>query len=203
MTTAAPAPAVTDWPALVTEAAARTTGLLGRAAGADWSRRPEGSDRTCRETLDHLALGVLGYAGLLTARPADRYIALFGSLDPAAPVPHCLEGLRIAAALLAGAVRDAPPDARAWHPWGASDGPGFAAMGTVELLVHGWDLAGALDLARSLPDELAAPALARLFPAAPAGHAPGDTLLWCTGRTALPGLPEVPAGAWSWDGRVR
>ncbi|AUY47723.1 maleylpyruvate isomerase N-terminal domain-containing protein [Streptomyces sp. CB01881] len=203
MTTAAPAPAATDWPALVTEAAARTTVLLDRAAEADWSRRPEGSDWTCRATLDHLALGLLGYAGLLTARPADRYITLFGSLDPAAPIPHCLEGLRIAAALLAGAVRDAPADARAWHPWGHSDGSGFAAMGTVELLVHGWDLAGCLGLDRSVPDELAGPALARLFPAAPTGHAPGGTLLRCTGRIALPGLPEVPAGAWSWDGRVR
>ncbi|MFF1905427.1 maleylpyruvate isomerase N-terminal domain-containing protein [Kitasatospora sp. NPDC058218] len=193
----------TAWPALVTETAAATTAALGRAADADWYRHPAGSDWTCRATLDHLALGLLGYAGLLTARPTDRYITLFGSLDPAAPVPHCLEGLRIAAALLAGTVRDTPPEARAWHPWGHSDATGFAAMGMVELLVHGWDLTGALGLDRSVPDRLAAPAVTRLFPTAPVGHAPGDTLLWCTGRLALPGRPRRAAGAWAWDGLVR
>ncbi|WP_327683373.1 maleylpyruvate isomerase N-terminal domain-containing protein [Kitasatospora sp. NBC_00458] len=198
-----------DWPGLVTRAAGATTAVLAGAADADWTRRPAGSAWTCRETLDHLALGVLGYAGLLTARPTDRYIALFGSLDPAAPVPHCLEGLRIAAALLAATVRDAPPEARAWHPWGHSDSSGFAAMAVVELLVHGWDLAGALGVAEGpdgggvLPERLAAPAVARLFPAAPVGFAAGDTLLWCTGRAALPGLGRRPAGEWSWDGRVR
>ncbi|MGW4894595.1 maleylpyruvate isomerase N-terminal domain-containing protein [Kitasatospora sp. NPDC004240] len=191
----------TDWPALVTEAAAVTTAVLAGAADADWSRRPAGSDWTARATLDHLALGVLGYAGLLTARPTDRYITLFGSLDPAAPVPHCLEGLRIAASLLSTVVRDAEPEARAWHPWGHSDGPGFAAMGAVELLVHGHDLATAFGLDWTPPDELAGPAVARLFPGAPSTDTAG--LLWCTGRTALPGRPRRAANEWSWDGRVR
>ncbi|MEU1285618.1 maleylpyruvate isomerase N-terminal domain-containing protein [Kitasatospora sp. NPDC005856] len=193
----------TDWPGLVIEAAAETTSALDQAASADWSRVPAGSDWTARATLDHLALGLLGYAGLLTARPTDRYITLFGSLDPAAPIVHCLEGLRIAAGLLATTVRDTPPDVRAWHPWGHSDGPGFAAMGIVELLVHGRDLAKAHGLPWRPPDRLAAPALARLFPDAPHGHGSSHTLLWCTGRTALPGHPRRPADGWSWEGRVR
>ncbi|MFJ8622784.1 maleylpyruvate isomerase N-terminal domain-containing protein [Kitasatospora sp. NPDC093550] len=203
MAPAASFPSDVDWPALVVGAAEVTTGILERAAGADWSRRPTGSDWTARATLDHLALAVLGYAGLLTARPADRYITLFGSLDPAAPIPHCLEGLRIAGSLLAATVRDTRRDARAWHPWGESDGPGFAAMGVVELLVHGWDLAHAFGLGWQPPEHLAGPALARLFPEAPTGHGHADTLLWCTGRTALPGHPRRPAGEWAWDGRVR
>ncbi|MER6298919.1 maleylpyruvate isomerase N-terminal domain-containing protein [Kitasatospora sp. NPDC001539] len=197
------APSGTDWAAHVVEAAAVTTGVLERAAGADWSRRPAGSDWSARATLDHLALGLLGYAGLLTVRPTDRYITLFGSLDPAAPIPHCLEGLRIAAGLLATTVRATPPAARAWHPWGHSDGPGFAAMGVVELLVHTWDLAGAFGLGWQPPEHLAGPAVDRLFPEAPRGHGPAETLLWCTGRATLPGHPRRPADGWQWDGRVR
>ncbi|MGW6915738.1 maleylpyruvate isomerase N-terminal domain-containing protein [Kitasatospora sp. NPDC054939] len=206
MTAPAPVPSGaglvdTDWPTLLTATAGATTGALAGAADADWSQRPPGSDWTARATLDHLALGLLGYAGLLTARPTDRYITLFGSLDPAAPIPHCLEGVRIAGSLLATVVRDTEPEARAWHPWGPSDGPGFAAMGTVELLVHTHDLARGLGLDWTVPDDLAAPAVARLFPDAPSRDAAG--LLWSTGRTALPDHPRKAPGAWSWDGRVR
>ncbi|RKT19318.1 mycothiol maleylpyruvate isomerase-like protein [Streptomyces sp. 1114.5] len=192
-----------DWAALVVEAAATTTSVLERAADADWTRHAAGSDWSARAMLDHLALGVLGYAGLLTARPTDRYITLFGSLDPGAPIPHCLEGLRIAGSLLAATVRDTPPEARAWHPWGHADGPGFAAMAVVELLVHGWDLTQAFELDWQPPEHLAGPAVARLFPEAPTGHGNAETLLWCTGRTALPGHPRRPAEGWQWDGRVR
>jgi hypothetical protein len=39
------------------------------------------------------------------------------------------------------------------------------------------------------PANLAAPVVARLFPDAPAGD-PGDVLLWCTGRIALPDHPR-------------
>ncbi len=78
-------------------------------------------------------------------------------------------------------------------------------MGVAELLLHTYDVTRALGLAWSPPDELAAPALARLFPDAPAvaGDAPADVLLWRTGRGDLPGRPRIPAGAWRWDGRVR
>ncbi|MFI6445783.1 maleylpyruvate isomerase N-terminal domain-containing protein [Kitasatospora sp. NPDC050543] len=192
----------TPWSRLLAGTADFSTTLLEQAADQDWSLGAADSDWTCRATLDHLALGILGYAGLLIARPTDRYITLFGSLDPAAPVPDCLEGLRIATTMLASAVREATPDARAWHPWGHSDRTGFAAMGMVELLVHTHDIARALGLDGTLPDGLAGPALARLFPDAPPGHGPGETLLWSTGRTVLPDHPRKPAGRWRWHGEL-
>ncbi|MEU2657113.1 maleylpyruvate isomerase N-terminal domain-containing protein [Streptomyces sp. NPDC007325] len=170
-------------------------------AGQDWSRPARDLDWTCRATLDHLALGLTGYTGLLVARPRDRYVTLFASLDPQAPVPACLEGLRIAASLLASTVRDTPPGVRAWHPWGHSDPAGFAAMGITELVVHTYDITRALGVAWTPPDGLAAAVLGRLFPDAPRGHGPADTLLWCTGRVPLPGLPR--RAEWQWDGGVR
>ncbi|WP_406278902.1 hypothetical protein [Embleya sp. NBC_00896] len=212
MTTATRAPDETAWPAGETTWPARVTAATEAAvealvggADADWSRRtgPGADERSCRELLDHLALGLVGYAGLLIARPTDRYITLFASLDAAAPIRACLDGIRIAGSLLASTVRDAPPEVRAWHPWGHSDGAGFAAMSVVELLMHTDDITRALGIAWTPPAELAAPALARLFPNAPTGHAPADTLLWCTGRGELPGRARVSATEWSWDGRVR
>ncbi|MBV2367068.1 maleylpyruvate isomerase N-terminal domain-containing protein [Streptomonospora sp. NEAU-YY374] len=186
---------------MLTTAADTCLDALLAAADRDWSRPAHGLDWSCRQTLDHLALGLLGYAGLLIARPRDRYITLFGSLDPQAPIADCVEGLRIAASLLTTTVRDTPEEVRAWHPWGHADAAGFAAMGVVELLVHTHDIGRSLGLAWTMPGDLGAAALARLFPDAPGGHAPAATLLWCTGRAALPGLARRTS--WQWDGRVR
>lgn len=173
------------------------TALL-TAAGQDWSRPAHGLEWSCRETLDHLALGLTGYAGLLIARPQDRYITLFASLDPAAPIPACLEGIRIAASLLTSTVRDTAADVRAWHPWGHSDATGFAAMGVTELLLHTYDITRSLGISWAPPEGPSRAVVARLFPDAPAGHRPSDTLLWCTGRTPLPGIPRRTE--WRWDG---
>ncbi|MDT0452085.1 maleylpyruvate isomerase N-terminal domain-containing protein [Streptomyces hesseae] len=190
-----------NWPELVTAAAADSTAALEKGAGQDWSRRATELDWNCRETLSHIALGVVGYAGLLIAQPTDRYITLFSSIDSHAPVPAALEGIRIAGRLLSTTVRDAAPEVRAWHPYGHSDGPGFAAMGVLEMVVHSRDIALTLGIDWTPADELCAPVVERLFPDAPTGFGPAETLLWCTGRIALPGL-ERRVG-WRWDGRVR
>ncbi|MDX3225945.1 maleylpyruvate isomerase N-terminal domain-containing protein [Streptomyces sp. ME19-01-6] len=186
------------WTELLSAAAEDCLTALLQAADQDWSHPAHGLEWTCRETLDHLALGLTGYAGLLIARPQDRYITLFASLDPGAPVPACLEGIRIAASLLTSTVRDTATGVRAWHPWGHSDAAGFAAMGITELVVHTYDITRALGLSWAPPGGPSDAALARLFPHAPAGAGPSDTLLWCTGRIPLPGRPRRTE--WQWDG---
>lgn len=191
----------TLWPELVTAAAAETTAVLDKGADLDW-RRPAGDlDWQCRATLDHIALGVVGYAGLLIAQPTDRYITLFASIDQAAPIAHCLEAIRISGSILASAVREASPEVRSWHPYGHSDGPGFAAMGVLEMTVHARDIALGLGFDWAPSDEMSVPVVERLFPDAPAGFRPAETLLWCTGRTELPGLPR--RRNWQWNGAVR
>ncbi|MEU0294690.1 maleylpyruvate isomerase N-terminal domain-containing protein [Streptomyces microflavus] len=190
-----------SWPDLVRTAADESTAVLEKGADKNWSRRAGDLDWSGRETLSHIALGVVGYAGLLIARPADRYITLFSSIDSHAPAPAALEGIRIAGTLLASTVRDTEPEARAWHPYGHSDAAGFAAMGVLELVVHGRDIARGLDIDWTPPAELCAPVVERLFPDAPTGHDPVDTLLWCTGRAELAGLPRQ--SGWRWDGNVR
>ncbi|MEV0375527.1 maleylpyruvate isomerase N-terminal domain-containing protein [Streptomyces sp. NPDC050636] len=202
-TAPAPAPPATTprWTDLLATATDDCLAALQKGADHDWSRLAHDLDWTCRQTLDHLALGLTGYAGLLIARPVDRYVTLFASLDPQAPIPACLDGLRIAASLLTSTVRDTAADVRAWHPWGHSDATGFAAMGITELAVHTYDITRALGIPWALPDDTSTAVLARLFPDAPSGHRPSDTLLWCTGRAPLPGLPR--STDWQWDGTVR
>ncbi|MFI6513543.1 maleylpyruvate isomerase N-terminal domain-containing protein [Streptosporangium sp. NPDC050855] len=190
--------AIEPWPGLLSAVVDDCLAVLLEGADQDWSRRAGDLDWTCRQTLDHLALGLVGYAGLLIARPHDRYITLFASLDADAPVPACLEGLGIATSLLGTTVRDTAADARAWHPWGHSDATGFAAMGIVELAVHTYDITRTLGLPWTPAAEPSAAVLTRLFPDAPSGHDPSATLLWCTGRVVLPGLPRRTR--WQWYG---
>jgi hypothetical protein len=198
---AASSPHVPRWTDLLATTTDDSLAALGEAAGRDWSRPAHGLDWTCRQTLDHLALGLTGYAGLLIARPTDRYITLFASLDPQASVPDCLDGLRIAATFAASTIRDTPPDVRAWHPWGHSDAEGFAAMAITELTLHTYDITRALGVPWAPSDTACAAVLARLFPDAPTGHRSSGTLLWCTGRATLPGLSRRVE--WQWDGTVR
>ncbi|MFE2556364.1 maleylpyruvate isomerase N-terminal domain-containing protein [Streptomyces sp. NPDC055103] len=190
-----------SWPELVTAAAAETTAVLEKGADQSWRVKAGDLDWSCRATLDHIALGVVGYAGLLIAQPTDRYITLFASIDEGAPIVSGLEGIRISGAILASAVREASPEVRAWHPYGHSDGPGFAAMGVLELTVHARDICRGLGFDWAPSDEMAAPVVERLFPDAPTGFGASDTLLWCTGRMELPGLPR--RSGWKWNGTVR
>ncbi|WP_434598914.1 maleylpyruvate isomerase N-terminal domain-containing protein [Streptomyces sp. A5-4] len=190
-----------SWSDLVRTAAEESTAVLEEGADQSWARTAGDLDWSAHETLSHIALGVVGYAGLLIARPTDRYITLFSSIDSHAPAPAALEGIRIAGTLLANTVDTTPSDVRAWHPYGHSDAAGFAAMGALELVVHGRDIARGLGIDWTPSDELCAPVVDRLFPDAPTGHGPVDTLLWCTGRAALPGLPRQ--SGWRWYGEVR
>ncbi|MEU2033869.1 hypothetical protein [Nocardia amamiensis] len=112
-----------------------------------------------------------------------------------------LQVLEASGALLVAMVRTRPPHTRAYHVFGISDPEGFAAMGSVETLVHTHDLAQGLRLDWSPPADLCSRALARLFPDAPQSTDPWTTLLWATGRAELPGHP-LPA-TWRWDGTPR
>jgi hypothetical protein len=191
-----------EWADLPAAAAADVLDVVGTVVDEDWSRRAGETHWSCRELIDHITLGVTGYAALLILRPAAGYPALRTGNDPGAPVPARLESLTVAATLLSHTVRATGPHVRAFHPWGTSDPAGFAAMGAVELLVHGHDLAQTFGIDWQPPDGLAAPVVRRLFPNAPDGVAPGSALLWCTGRTALPGHPRLPREGWQWYGEV-
>jgi len=185
---------------------ASTSAALDAPAGdVEWS---------CWRTAEHVGDDMLAYALQLASGASEDYLPLLAAdggddivrVDPAAGPEGLAESVEGLAVLLASQVRTSAPAARAFHPHGTSDACGFAAMGVVELLVHGYDVARGLgvDVGPGAPHPLpagpAGRAVARLFRDAPRTR-PEAALLWCTGRIALPGVPR--RDRWRWDSSVR
>lgn len=169
---------------------------------------------SCWRTAEHVGDDMLAYALQLAAQAPDDYLPLTAAdggddvvrVAATAGTQGLATTVQALAALLAAQVGTAGPDARAFHPHGVSDPTGFAAMGVVEILVHGYDVAQGLGVdigpgrPHALPAGPAERAVGRLFDEAPATR-PEASLLWCTGRIALPGAPR--RSRWRWDSSVR
>lgn len=197
-------------------AAARASAeVLTPAIVLDWSLRAGDLEWSCLTTLAHVAQALMFYAGHLATRsptvlpfrgPRVRPVE---DLDPPALVGSAIGGMSTLAGVLTEVVRAAPPHARAFHPEGLADPDGFLAMGCDEVLVHTSDICSGLGLSFAPDEPLALRVVRRLFPWAPADQPAWSTLLWCNGRTALPGSPRLTDWGWQcaplaeWDGRPR
>jgi hypothetical protein len=119
-----------------------------------------------------------------------------------------LSNLVATAHVLAEVGRASPRAARGFHYAGMADVSGFLAMGCDEVLVHGYDVASALDVELPVPDALCREVTSRLFPWAPPDIDPLETLLWANGRLGLPGLADQDDWVWhcepldQWDGSI-
>lgn len=187
-------------PDLVRESTREMQRALAGSVDADWNRPAGDLDWSCRQTGAHMADDLFSYASQVLARPTDGYLPIEAAVPDDAAPDDLLRSIVMCGELLRLATASASADVRAWHPYGASDPEGFAAMGVVEVLVHTYDIARGLDVGWSPPDPLCEPVLSRLFPDAPAGRA-GEVLLWCTGRAPLGDRPRREA--WRWDSSVR
>jgi hypothetical protein len=187
-------------PDIVTEAVAEMRGTLWPLAGADWSVPAADLEWSCWKTAVHLADLLVFYASQIIDQPAEGYVPFEISMLTEADPRGLLRTICVGGAILQRTVAGAGPGDRGYHIFGTSDADGFAAMGVVETLVHTYDIARGLGLDWNPPARLCAPALDRLFPAAPAGD-PSAVLLWCTGRASLGDRPRQ--ADWRWDGTVR
>jgi DinB family protein len=158
----------------------------------DWQQVPAAElEWSCRQTALHMVDALYFYAVQIVYGNPAGYLCTELALDDSASPPRLLAALSAHAELLHRIARSADPDLRAHHDYGVSDAAGFAAMGVVETLIHTFDVVRGLNPADQWrpPTELAALAIARLFPHAPGGD-PADVLLYCCGRAALGELPR-------------
>ncbi|MBL1081865.1 GNAT family N-acetyltransferase [Streptomyces actinomycinicus] len=179
-------------------AVADCTATLRTALGRDWDTvNAGGLEWSCRATAFHIAQALATYAIRLAGRAQERLPLRF-ELPEDTDDAGLLSVIEAAGALLAAAVRTAPPGARGFHPlpFGSADREGFAAMGVTEALLHTHDIARGLGVPHEPDPELAAAALPWLFPHVQPGPEPWPTLLWATGRGELPG--RAPVTEWTW-----
>ncbi|WP_435736468.1 hypothetical protein V5D56_17045 [Cellulosimicrobium sp. PMB13] len=167
---------------------------------------------SCWKTTEHVVDDLVAYALQLAALPRLAYVPLVGPrgedefvhVDRATGGAGLVEALHGGAELLATLVETRPDDARAYHPYGLSDPEGFAAMGVVEVLVHGHDVVlGLTGEGAPFPADVARRVLARLFPdvTVQPGEDPDAVLLWATGRGEPAGRERRTR--WRWDSTVR
>ena len=193
---AAMAVSADDLDAVVTNVAV----ALRPATDRDWSAKAGSLDWDCWHTAEHVGDCLLSYAGQLAMQPQNRYVRFQAHADANATPAEVLEFAEAGGRMLVAAVRTAPTHIRAYHPTGQADPEGFAGMGCIEVLAHGYDIASGLGMVLDPPREVCIRVLARMFPqiAPDAAEDPWDLLLWATGRRDLSGRPAV--GQWQWQG---
>ncbi|MGH4012302.1 MAG: hypothetical protein ACRDTH_29760 [Pseudonocardiaceae bacterium] len=192
----------------VTTAAGVLTALSAIGdADPRWSRLAVPTTWTAGWTVAHIADALLFYAGQV-ARRADHRLPVLRD-GRAAPPSEQLDNAVTAAHVLAGLLRDLGP-ARAWHPSGLADASGWAGMAATELLVHGHDVARALEIELPLPEQVCYRTLTRVFPWVPLNlGTPEVLLLAVTGRATVSGIPHDSEWWWQsaplaeWDGKPR
>ena len=161
---------------------AATSALL-EVVDRDWNVHASGLTWTCRGTVEHVADDLFAYAGqIATSTPEVTTYVSFDIFAERDGEPEC-------------AVH-AKPDRGNAGVIQILDACG--GMGTVEVLLHLYDVAEPLGLAWDPPRDVVGRVLARLFPNEPSDGDPWEILLSATGRD-----PEKPMDSWRWDGTVR
>jgi len=196
---------------LDTTVSAATSALL-EIVDHDWDIPVSGLTWTCRGTIEHVADDLFAYAGQIApSKPEVTTYVAFDFYADREGEPTCavhaepdrgnaglVQILDACGGMLSALARTRPPEVRGWHPYGVSDAGGFAAMGTVETMLHVYDVADPLGIAWHPHADVVRRVLDRLFPDAPTDGNPWQTLLHATGRD-----PERPNESWQWDATVR
>ena len=165
-----------------------------------------GSSWTARRTLDHLADALVLYAAYVATRATARRPPLRDG-RAAASGPELLGDITTAATILRRLLDVMGPAERAFHPAGPADQSGWVAMACDELLVHGLEVATAVDVTFDPDPAIVDGIVQRLFPWTPNLGTPVERLLWANGRQPLGDHDQLdPLWYWwcrplaEWDG---
>jgi hypothetical protein len=193
--------------------------LCGRALGEhvdrDWTVGVPDLEMTVAGVVAHASETGLWYAIDLSAGGAELDATVEHRVKADGPNAMLVDTMTTYARVLAAVVDASPATARGFHPMGAADPSGFAAMAGDEYLVHTDDALRGLGEEFAPPEELAAVVLARLFPEVPGLFADVDRdedawsrLRWANGRIALGDRPRRRGWRWhcapleEWDGTL-
>jgi hypothetical protein len=169
-------------------AAAWSFHLLSPATVADWTVPAFRLRWSCRKTLDHILDCLAWYAHDLAGEiTSSSGAARWGG--GRLPLTDLLASIGPLAEVLALVADGKPATARGWHDFGHGDPEGFLAMGTVEILLHTWDIGLGLGLDVGISPEIDAIAdrvVNRIFLYMEDTASPFDTLLAATGRRDRP-----------------
>ena len=133
----------------------------------DWSVPAGSLEWTCWHTAEHIGDCLLSYAWQLAVQPTTRYVRAVATVEKDASPAEVLEFAITGGRVLASMVRTSPAHVRAFHPAGAADPEGFAALGCNEALLHGNDIAQGFGFSLDPPRDVCRRVLARLYPQAP------------------------------------
>jgi hypothetical protein len=175
----------------------------------DWADVAGDLEWDCRMTLDHVINVQIFLCGNAAMRSTSRVLPARNG-DPDTELLTMLDAMVTSATMLERICAGMAPDERGFHPAGQADAEGFRAQGCVEMLQHTYDIAMGFGETFAAPDDLCDRIVGRLFPWAPdAGeHADrSETLLWASGRIALPSRARLDPDWWiqaaplaEWDG---
>jgi hypothetical protein len=191
----------------VTAAARECAAFLEAMVRADWDVRVPDLDMSVAGVLAHAAESCLWYAIDLAASGKDLQ-TVEHRVKSDGSSRDLVDTLTTYADIASAVIGVSPDTTRGFHPFGAADPSGFAAMACDELLIHTDDAARGLGLVFRPPDELARSVLQRLFPWITPSDNSWEQLRWANGRIALGDYQRLSDWAWhcaplaEWDGTV-
>lgn len=146
---------------------ARTTDFVANALeptiGRDWSVPAGQLEWNVEFTIEHIAAALSKYTLYLASRSTESIAVRIASRADASQRER-IDAIPRLGHALANVASMTPPDVRVFHASGMVDFEGYVAMGCLETLVHGYDVASGLDVPFDPPAEMVRPVVARFIP---------------------------------------